>query len=111
MNVNWICVHRSHAIMVANAVKLAVLPSSASAPNNSMVNFVKLKSIAAAADRIARMAERALKHLIERRFANVRLVGSVNSVRFDRISAQISHARMVNALARPMVFSVYVRLV
>lgn len=53
MNVNWICVHRSHAIMVANAVKSAVRLSSVSAPNDSMVNFVKLKSIAAVFDRIA----------------------------------------------------------
>lgn len=96
MNVNWICVHRSHAKMVANAVKSAAQLSSVNVPIDSMGNFVKRKSIAAALDRFASMVERALKLPITKRFANVRPTGSVSFARFDRISVQINRARVAS---------------
>lgn len=83
--------------MKANAVKLAVQLSSASAPIDSVVNSVNRKSIAVASNRSAKMAGRALKLLIANRFVSARLVGSAISVKIDRISVRISRAIVDNA--------------
>lgn len=97
MNVNGICVHRSLAITAANAVNLVAQLLPVNVPNNSTVNFARQKSTAVAFDRIVRMVEHALRHPIKNRFVNAWPIGTVNFVRFDKISALISHARVANA--------------